>query len=69
MTLHENWRYLLRKSWSVRWIALAGILSGCEVILPMFQSSLPTGMFGALSFVATLAAVVARIMVQPKDGL
>ena len=69
MTLHDNWRYLLRKSWSVRWIALAGLLSGVEVVLPLFEQSLPRGMFGVLSFVATLAAVMARILVQPKDGL
>ena len=67
--LHDNWRYLLRKSWSVRWIALAGVLSGIEVIMPLFASTLPQGLFGVLSFVSTLAAVVARIMVQPRDGL
>jgi len=69
MSLHDNWRYLLRKSWSVRWIALAGVLSGLEVIVPLFEQSLPRGVFGILSFGSTVAAVVARIMVQPKDGL
>jgi len=67
--LHYNWRYLLRKSWAIRWIVLAGVLSGLEVILPLFEQTLPRGLFGAASFVSTVAAVVARIMVQPKDGL
>jgi len=69
MTLHENWRHLLRKSWAVRWIALAGLLSGIEVVLPIFSDSMPRNLFAALSLVATISAVVARLMVQPKDGL
>ncbi len=69
MTLHENWRHLLRKSWSVRWIALAGLLSGIEVVLPIFSDSMPRNLFAVLSMAATVSAVVARVMVQPKDGL
>ncbi len=69
MTLHENWRYLLRKSWAVRWIALAGLLSGVEVVLPIFSDAMPRNLFAVLSLVATVSAVVARLMVQPKDGL
>ena len=67
--LHYNWRYLLRKSWAIRWIVLSGLLSGLEVLLPLFESALPRGLFGALSFGATVAAVVARLLVQPRDGL
>jgi len=69
MTLHENWRYLLRKSWAVRWIALAGLLSGLEVMLPLFIDSMPRHVFAVLSMLATGGALVARLMVQPKDGL
>ena len=69
MTLHDNWRYLLRKSWAVRWIALAGLLSGVEVVLPLFSDAMPRNVFALLSLVATISAVVARLMVQPKDGL
>jgi hypothetical protein len=69
MTLHEDWRYLLKKSWAVRWAALAGLLSGAEVVLPLFIDALPRNMFAVLSMVATMGAVWARILVQPKDGL
>jgi len=69
MTLHDNWRHLLRKSWAVRWIALAGLLSGVEVVLPLFSDAMPRNVFALLSLVATISAVVARLMVQPKDGL
>jgi len=69
LSLHDNWRYLLRKSWAVRWAIAAGLLSGCEVILPLFVDALPRNVFAMLSMAATAGAVVARIMVQPKDGL
>jgi len=69
MTLHDNWAFLLRKSWSVRWVILAGLLSGAEVILPMFVDSMPRAVFAILSLCATGGAVIARLLVQPKDGL
>ena len=69
MKFHADWRYLLRKSWAVRWIVLAGLLSGAEVILPLFVDAIPRHLFALLSMGATAGAVVARIMVQPKDGL
>ena len=69
MKLHDNWPYLLRKSWSVRWIIVAGLLAGAEVILPMFGDSIPRNWFAALMFVATMGALWARLLVQPKDGI
>jgi len=53
----------------VRWIALAGLLSGLEVMLPLFIDSMPRHVFAVLSMLATGGALVARLMVQPKDGL
>ena len=69
MTLHENWRYLLRKSWAVRWAVLAGLLSGAEVILPLFVDSMPRLYFAGLSMMATVGSIWARLLAQPKDGL
>ncbi len=69
MTLHDNWTFLLRKSWAVRWAIIAGVLSGAEVILPLFVDSMPRAVFAILSLCATGGAVIARLLVQPKDGL
>lgn len=69
MKLHDDWHYLLRKSWAVRWALLAGLLSGAEVILPLFVDALPRNVFAGLSMLATMGAVWARVLVQPKDGL
>lgn len=66
MTLYENWRQIVRKAWSIRFIVVAGVLSGCEVILPMFSESFPPKLFAVLSFIAVSAAFVSRIVAQ-KD--
>ena len=66
MHLTEDWRTILRKAWSIRFIILAGLLSGAEIILPFFADVIPRGTFAALSFVAVSGAFVARIVAQ-KD--
>ncbi|MFA5899405.1 MAG: hypothetical protein WC829_09875 [Hyphomicrobium sp.] len=68
-SLHDNWLFLLRKSWAVRWAVVAGLLSGAEVILPLFVDAMPRMYFAALSMAATMGSIWARILVQPKDGL
>lgn len=66
MTLVQNWRRLLVMAWSVRLIVLAGLMSGLEVVLPMFVDSMPRNVFAALSLLAAVGAAVARFVVQPK---
>jgi hypothetical protein len=64
MHLYPNWKEIARRSWSLRFIILAGILSGIEVILPFFSDEIPRNIFAALSFVAVSAAFVVRLVVQ-----
>jgi len=64
MCLYENWREIMRRSWSLRFIILAGLLSGCEVVLPFFADQIPRNIFAVLSFIAVAAAFVARLVAQ-----
>lgn len=64
MKLYDNWKEILRRSWSLRFIILAGILSGFEVILPFFSDAIPSNIFAVLSFVAVAAAFIARLVAQ-----
>ncbi|HEX5940497.1 MAG TPA: hypothetical protein VFZ12_09065, partial [Dehalococcoidia bacterium] len=66
MKLIPNASAVLRKAWSVRLIALAGLLSGFEVALPFLEGWLPvpTGTFAALSGITTAAAFYARLVAQ-----
>ena len=64
MQLYNNWKEILRRSWSVRFIILAGVLSGIEVVLPFFSDAIPRNLFALLSFFAVSAAFVARLVAQ-----
>lgn len=64
MKFYDNWKEILRRSWSLRFIILAGILSGLEVILPFFSEDIPKNIFAVLSFVAVAAAFIARLVAQ-----
>ena len=66
MKLHQNWRALLRRAWSVRLSLAATALSGLEVAIGVLASDppLPRGTFAALAMVVTLAAGGARLVAQ-----
>jgi hypothetical protein len=64
MRLNEEWKLIVKKAWSIRLLVLAAFMSGIEVILPFYSTSIPQGLFAALSFAFTAGAFVARIVAQ-----
>ena len=67
--LVHNWWDVLRWAWSVRLMALAGLLSGVEVLIQVltayaYQPPIPVGVFAVLSGLVTVAAFVARFFAQ-----
>jgi hypothetical protein len=66
MNLVPEWKWLLRKTWSIRLVILSALLSGFEVILPLFVDTLPRNLFAALSMCSAIAAGIARVVAQPK---
>lgn len=72
MKLLDEWRWVWRRAWSVRLIAIAAILSGLEVMLSVlsaYQVSLPItpGIFAAVSGLVTVAALIARFVAQDHE--
>lgn len=69
MRLIPNWRKVLRYAWSVRLNLLAALLGGVEMAVQLAGPALPIPplMLGALSFVVTVAAAIARFIAQPKS--
>jgi hypothetical protein len=65
-TLVPEWKRIARKAWSIRLAALAAILSGTEVVLPLFADSFPRNIFASLSFISVVGAMIARLVAQPK---
>lgn len=68
MKLINDWKRVLRKAWSIRLMLLASLLSGCEVILPLFSDAIPRNIFAALSMLTVAGAMIARVVAQ-KDTL
>ena len=68
VSLVEDWKKVLRKAWSIKFIFIAGFFSGLEFVLPFLDELFhpPRGLFAIFAFVATNAAFVTRIMAQ-KD--
>lgn len=66
MKLYSNWKDIVKKAWSIKFIILAGILSASEVVLPLYFDLFDRGTFAALTFVSVTAAFIARIIAQ-KD--
>lgn len=69
MNLIDDWQVVLRRAWSIRWIAAAAVLSGLEVALPFMQSfvAIPDRMFAIGSGLCTAAAFVSRILAQGES--
>jgi hypothetical protein len=66
MKLYTNWKDIVKKAWSIKFIIIAGLLSASEVILPLFFDYFDRGTFALLSFVAVSGAFISRIVAQ-KD--
>ena len=64
MKLDPDWKRIARKAWSVRLGVLAAILTGCEVILPLYSDQFQRGDFALISFVVVCAALIARLVAQ-----
>lgn len=64
LRLYDNWRDIVRRAWSIRFMLVAGLLSGVEVVLPFFADAFPRGTFAALSGLSVGAAFVARLVAQ-----
>lgn len=68
MNLDARWRDILRKAWSIRLMLLAGLFTGCEAVLPLYQEAIPRGTFAVLSMLAITGGLIARIVAQKGLG-
>jgi hypothetical protein len=66
MTLRPNTSNLIKHSRTIKWGVLAGVMSGVEAIVPLFNAAMPRGIFAALSFVAVCGALWARLLVNQR---
>lgn len=70
LRLHNEWQALLKRSWSIRLMAIAAVLSGIVTALTIAQPYLGisplllAGSIGAISTVSSLIGIWARVVKQ-----
>jgi len=64
LKLASDWKLIAKKAWSFRLGILAALLSGAEIILPLFVDAFPRHIFAILSFITVMSAVFARLVAQ-----
>jgi uncharacterized membrane protein YtjA (UPF0391 family) len=65
--LIPEWRDVVKKAWSMRFMIIAGIASAVELIVALyFQSIVPKGIFIVISLIATALGMFSRVVAQ-KD--
>lgn len=73
MEVRRDWRRVLQRTWSVRFIVIAALLSGTEAALPYIHELgllefLPGGVFALVTFVVVMAAFISRFIAQGRYG-
>ncbi len=64
--LIPDWRLVLRKAWSVKFNALSGFFSIAELLVSLFESSFPRGVFSALAIASIIGGTVSRVLAQKE---
>jgi hypothetical protein len=62
--LASNWKTILTKAWSIRFILLAGFFTAAEITLPLLSNKIPEGGFALATFFAVAGAFISRIVAQ-----
>jgi len=66
--INPEWRWIVKKAWSFRLMAIAGLLSAAEVVLPLFAHDIPRGTFALISAVVIPLSMIARLVVQRRQS-
>lgn len=68
MTLLPDWKDILKRAWSVKFLTLAAVLSGCETILQLGGASLlPQWVVPAAVGLLSALGILARVLAQHES--
>lgn len=66
MKLYDNWKTIVRKSWALRFMAIAVIGETAQVVLPLYVEEIPRTYYAVLTLLAIAAGMVARLVHQDE---
>lgn len=68
MKLIHDWKWVATRAWSVWLAGLAAALSAIEVLAQTLLTALPPGRFAAAAGLVSVAAAVARVLMQREPA-
>lgn len=72
MKLYRNWKFIIKRAWSMRFMAMASFFNAATVVIALYSYKFPelhgNGkiIFASAAFICTSAAFISRIIYQ-KD--
>lgn len=66
MTLIDEWKTVLHRSWSNRFAALTALLAFLQAVVPAMSDVIPPRAFAVLSGITAILTIVARLVAQPS---
>lgn len=66
MTLIDEWKTVLHRSWSNRLAALTALLAFLQAVVPSMAGVIPDRTFAWLSGITAILTIVARLIAQPE---
>jgi hypothetical protein len=62
--LIENWKHVLLKAWSVRWIVIANVLGAAPLAVDGLADAMSPRAYASIVLLANIAALVSRFIKQ-----
>jgi hypothetical protein len=66
MQLLDDWKAILTRAWSMRFMLLASLFGALELALPAFEGLMPPKVFAVASLTFTFLAAISRLVAQPS---
>ena len=67
MTLLPDWKSVLTRAWSIKFLVAAAAVSGCETIVSISGTTLfPPGVASAVTGVLSALGILARVLAQKE---
>lgn len=63
-TFRGDWKLVLMKAWSIKFIILSIVFQSIEILLPIYSDKFERGVFGILSVLAAALSFYSRFVVQ-----
>lgn len=66
MKLYDNWKTIVRKSWALRFMAIAVIGETAQVVLPLYVEDIPRAYYALFTLLAIAAGMLSRLIHQDE---